>query len=100
MEFCQNNSNSVDSTTVRNQPMKTDEENAHQAKRVCPAAPLLAPRNVWFKFNSSKCFLPRENIIEYTPFFYSEGEESSEDENDESTWDVLQIGEDKFMSDN
>lgn len=100
MEFCQDNSDSVDSTTVKMQSIITDEAKAHQTKRECPAAPLLAPRNVWFKFNSSKCFFQRENIIEYTPFFYSEGEESSEDENEESTWDVLQTGEDKFMCDN
>ena len=57
-------------------------------RQKCPNAPVLKPRNLWFKFNSDKWFLPLENLVEYTPFFYSEGDETSEDDFHESTNDT------------
>jgi len=62
----------------------------------CPHAPVLKPRNTCFKFNSTKWFIPRENIVKYTPFFFSEGEESSDDDFSDSTMDMPTVGEGKI----
>ena len=68
----------------------TDEEKAiNDLDNKCPNAPSLKPRNQCFKFNSAKNFSLAENLTEYTPFFYSEGEESSEGDNEESTQDFM-----------
>lgn len=83
--------------------VETDEQKAEKEKWHCPHAPRLKPRNTDFlgfiehtydadrkpKFNSSKNFLAMENLVKYSPFFYSDSGESSESEIDETSndWD-------------
>lgn len=95
-----------------------DEQKAATQQSCCPDAPLLRPRNMsasgkldsnnpllgsdlesfvratsLFKFNSSKCFLQEENIIEYTPFFYSEGSDGSSTESDEECSEFMKTSD-------
>lgn len=74
----------------------TDEQASENGRRACPNAPMLKPRNTCFKFNSTKCFMPREDMVKYTPFFYSEGEESSDDDMLDSTSDEPSYDETKI----
>lgn len=78
----------------------TDEEKALLDWAKCPNAPVLKPRNQWFKYNSAKNFVLMENLTEYTPFFYSEGEESSDGDNNESTKDFQNNWDDWYISNN
>uniref|UniRef100_A0A7S3N3G6 Uncharacterized protein n=1 Tax=Euplotes harpa TaxID=151035 RepID=A0A7S3N3G6_9SPIT len=78
--------------------MQSDEDKAQTKKGMCPKAPMLKPRNQCFKFNSAKNFV-LENLAEYTPFFYSEGEESSDGDFTESTQDIVNNCEERKMTD-
>ena len=81
-------------------PTYTDEEKAQLEQKRCPGAPTLKPRNLWFKFNSAKNFMQMENLTEYTPFFHSEGDESSEEDTEVSIQDMQNHFEDVCMNNN
>ena len=90
----------IDQDSTSSSLFKNDEDRAQLDKNKCPNAPTLKPRNQCFKFNSAKNFLLMENLTQYTPFFYSEGEESSDGDNEESTQDFMNNIEDLCMGEN
>ena len=64
---------------------KTNEKLTEEDEGRCPRAPILKPRNTCFKYNSTKWFIPKTEMVKYTPFFNSEGDESSDEDFLEST---------------
>lgn len=94
-ESNKNSQNYLHPTSGSTRTCSSDEQKALLEQDLCPKAPSLKPRNMCFKFNSDKCFLPRENMVEYTPFFYSEGDDSVGSDTEESTLDVFTIVEDR-----
>ena len=99
-EYTPNSNNLVEEVDMEMQPSCADLAKTQKSK--CPHAPTLKPRNTRFsgfmkddsdvdnkiiKFNSTKNFMAMDNLVEYTPFFYSEDGESSGSEMEESTTD-------------
>ncbi|CAI2368735.1 unnamed protein product [Moneuplotes crassus] len=85
------NQRSSNSVPEISKPIMDDQESSQYSR--CPKAPVLKPRNTCFKYNSSKSFLPKEDSVKYTPFFFSSGEESSDEELFDSTSDIPAISD-------